>query len=394
MKKTIKDFDIDNKRVIIRCDFNVPIKDGVIEDDNRIINSIPTIKYAVDNNAKVILLSHLGRIKNEEDKKHNSLMPVAKRLEELLGKRIKFISETRGRAVEIEINKMNKKDVVLLENTRFEDYPDKKESSNDKELGTYWASLGDIFINDAFGTVHRSHASNVGIASNIPSGIGFLIEKEIKMLGSVLNEPKRPYTVILGGAKMNDKIKVINNLIEKCDYLLLGGGIANTFLVAKGYDLKKSVYDKESLDYAKELLDKYNDKIILPVDGYGTYEFKDSKNKEYFLLNDLKDDIIVLDIGEKTIELYDKYIRKSKTIFLNGPVGVFEFDNFSYGTKELLKRLHAHNINVIVGGGDSAFAAIKFGYKNKFTHISTGGGASLEYIEGKKLPGIEIIDNK
>lgn len=394
MKKTIKDFDIDNKRVIIRCDFNVPIKDGVIEDDNRIINSIPTIKYAVDNNAKVILLSHLGRIKNEEDKKHNSLMPVAKRLEELLGKRVKFISETRGRVVENEINKMNKKDVVLLENTRFEDYPDKKESSNDKELGSYWASLGDIFINDAFGTAHRSHASNVGIASNIQSGIGFLIEKEIKMLGSVLNEPKRPYTVILGGAKMNDKIKVINNLIEKCDYLLLGGGIANTFLVAKGYDLKKSVYDKESLDYAKELLDKYNDKIILPVDGYGTYEFKDSKNKEYFLLNNVKDDIMILDIGEKTIELYDKYIKKSKTIFLNGPVGVFEFDNFSYGTKELLKRLHAYNINVIVGGGDSAFAAIKFGYKNKFTHISTGGGASLEYIEGKKLPGIEIIDNK
>ena len=394
MKKTIRDFDLDSKKVIIRCDFNVPIKNGIVQDDNRIRKSIPTIKYAIDNNAKVILLSHLGRIKNDEDKKNNSLLPVAKRLSELIGQNVIFVNETRGDVVENMINSMKCKDIILLENTRYEDYPDKKESSNDKELGCYWASLGDIFINDAFGTAHRSHASNVGIASNIPSGIGFLIEKEMKSLDGITYNPKSPYTVILGGAKMSDKIKVIDKLIEKCDYMLFGGGIANTFLVAKGYDLKKSIYDSESVEHAKKLLGTYSDKIVLPLDGYGTYEFGDSKDKKYESLDDIKNDIMILDIGEKTIELYDEYIKKSKTIFLNGPVGVFEFDNFSFGTKELLKKIYESGANVIVGGGDSAHAAIKFGYEDKFSHISTGGGASIEYIEGKKLPGIQIIQDK
>ena len=252
MKKTIEDYDLNNKKVIIRCDLNVPMKDGIILDDNRIIESIKTIKYAVDNNAKVILLSHLGRIKTEEDKKNNTLRPVAKRLSEALGIDVKFISETRGKVLENAVNNMKEKDVILLENTRFEDVPGKKESTNDSDLGKYWASLGDIFINDAFGTSHRAHASNVGIAKNLPSGIGFLIKKELDMLGGLLNNPSRPYTVILGGAKMNDKIKVIDKLIEKADYMLLGGGIANTFLTAKGYDLKASIYDEESLNHAKE----------------------------------------------------------------------------------------------------------------------------------------------
>ncbi len=394
MKKTIEDFNLDNKRVIIRCDFNVPINNGKITDDNRIKESLETINYAISNNAKVILLSHLGRVKGKDDMVKNTLLPVAERLSELLGKRVVFVNETRGSVLLDTISKMKAKDVVLIENTRFEDYPDKKESNCDLELSKYWASLGDIFINDAFGSCHRSCASIVGIAKFLPSGIGFLIQKEIKMLGNTLNHPKRPYVVIMGGAKMNDKIKVIDKLIKKCDYLLLGGGIANTFLVAKGYDLKKSVYDEESIEYAKKLINIYDDKIILPVDGYASKEYADNLKVNYYDLKQVSDGMMVLDIGPNTISLFSKYIKNCKTVFLNGPVGVSEFKSFEYGTKALLKMLKEADADVIIGGGDSAAAAIKFGYKTAFCHISTGGGASLEFIEGKELPGIVAISDK
>lgn len=394
MKKTIEEFNLENKKVIIRCDLNVPIKDGVILDDNRIKMSLKTIKYAIDKNAKVILLSHLGRIKNLSDKEKNSLYPISVRLSKLLGQKVFFVNETHGSVVEDAIFNMKPKDVILLENTRYEDLPDKKESTCNPILSNYWASLGDIFINDAFGVSHRCHASNVGIAKRLPSGIGFLVQSEMNALNKILKDIKRPYTVILGGAKMNDKIRVINSLVEKADYILLGGGIANTFLVAKGYDLKKSVYDIDSIKVAKELLEKYKEKIILPVDGYEYTKYCDSKNKEYCNLKTVSNNNMVLDIGPETIRIFSKYIKESNTIFFNGPVGVFEFDNFSYGTKKILEEMKYSKAKVIVGGGDSASAAIKFGYKDSFFHISTGGGASLEYISGNAMPGIEVIDDK
>ena len=266
MKKTIRDFDLKNKKVIIRVDFNVPIKDGEITDDNRIVESIPTIEYATGSGAKVILLSHLGRVKEEADLAKNSLEPVAFRLSELLNKEVTFVDETRGELLEQEVNNMNDGDVILVQNTRYEDLDGKKESSNDPELGAYWASLGDIFINDAFGTAHRAHASNVGIASHLPSGIGFLIEKELTNLSKAIDNPNRPYTVILGGAKVSDKIGVINNLVNKADHILIGGGMMFTFLKAQGYEIGTSLLDEESIDFCKEMLDKYADKIVLPVD--------------------------------------------------------------------------------------------------------------------------------
>lgn len=394
MKKSIRDFDLNNKRVIIRCDLNVPIKDGVILDDNRIRESLKTINYAISKNAKVIILSHLGRVKTKEDMEDKSLKVVAERLSKLLGKNITFVNETRGSVLENEVAKMNPGEIILVENTRFEDYPDKKESSNDLELGKYWASLGDIFINDAFGTCHRAHASNVGIASNLESGIGFLVEKEIKSLSDICKSPKRPYTVIMGGAKMNDKIKVMDRLIDKADYMLLGGGIANTFLKALGFDLKLSIYDEESVKYCEKLLRKYSDKIILPVDGYSTPKYQDGLEVKYSNIDDIPDNMMVLDIGPKTIDLFKEYINKSKTVFWNGPVGVSEFSNFEYGTKSLCEVLKDSNAKVVIGGGDSASAAIRFGFKDSFSHISTGGGASLEFVEGKVLPGIEIIDER
>ena len=394
MKKTIKDVNIDNKTLIIRCDFNVPIKDGKILDDNRIVMSLKTINYALDHNCKIVLLSHLGRIKSEDDKKNNSLFIVSKRLEELLNKKVEFIDETRGDVLTNSVKNMKEKNIILVQNTRYEDYPDKLESGCDDKLGRYWASLGDIFINDAFGTCHRKHASNVGISKYIPSAVGFLVEKELYELSNTLSNPKRPYVVIMGGAKVNDKIKVIDKLIKKCDYLLVGGGIANTFLKSMGYDLKKSIYDDTSLDYCKNLLEEYKDKIILPVDGYSSTEYKDNLEVKYSMLNEVPENCMVLDIGPLSIELFSKYIKDEKTVFYNGPVGVSEFKNFEYGTKNLLELLNKSNADVIIGGGDSAAAAIRFGYKDKFKHISTGGGASLELIEGKKLPAIEAIDDK
>lgn len=393
MKKTIKDFELNGKRVIIRCDFNVPIKNGKITDDNRIVESLKTIEYAINHNAKVILMSHLGKIKNEDDKKNNTLKSVAKRLEELLNRTITYVTETRGKNLEEAISKMKNKDIVLIENTRFEDLDNNKESKNDEELGKYWANLGDIYINDAFGTAHRTHASNVGIASYIESGIGFLVEKELNILEPAINKPERPFVVILGGAKVSDKIKVIENLVEIADYILVGGGMCHTFLKAEGYNMGNSLVDNDSINFCKKILKEYERKIVLPVDLVVNDEFIDKKGK-IKSINEICDDEISMDIGPNTIELFKKYISDAKEIVWNGPMGVFEFKNYQNGTKEICVAVSNNPNTTIIGGGDSAAAIIKFGYKDKVTHISTGGGASLALFEGTVLPGIDVIPDK
>ena len=393
MKKTIKDYRLKGKKVIIRVDFNVPIKDNQILDDNRIIMSLDTIKYAISKGAKVILMSHLGRVKTDEDKQTKSLKIVSERLSELLNKKVIFVPYTQGSELEDAINNMKNGEVLLMENTRFEDINNKKESSNDLELGAYWASLGDIFINDAFATSHRSHASNVGIASNIKSGIGFLIEKELEAFEPILKRPKRPFTVILGGAKVNDKIGLIKNLVKKADYILIGGGMSYTFLKAEGYEVGNSLVDYDSIDFATKILNKYPNKIILPIDSVNGLDLSD-KNVRTCLINEIKEDEIGLDIGKNSLELFKKYINMSKTVIWNGPVGYFEIDAYSNGTKELCEILKQSSAEVIIGGGDTASAVINFGYKDSFSHISTGGGASLELLEGKVLPGISVISDK
>lgn len=393
MKKTISDFELCNKKVLIRCDFNVPIKENKIVDDNRIVTSLPTIKYALDNGAKVVLFSHLGRVKTEEDKEKNSLYLVAKRLEDLLGQPVLFVKDTRGRELENAINNMQNGDVVLVENTRYEDLDGKKESGNDSELGKYWASLGDIFINDAFGTAHRTHASNVGIASNIPSGIGFLIEKELKEL-SILYSPDHPFVVMLGGSKVTDKINVITNLVNKADKILIGGGMAYTFLKAKGIDIGKSILDEESLDFAKKMMDKYPEKIILPIDTKVTNEFSNEAPFKIVDIDAISEDAMGMDLGPKTIQKFAEILDAAKVVFWNGPLGVYEFSNFADATEKLLERVTSIDATVILGGGDIVAAATTLGYKDKVSHASTGGGATLEFMEGKVLPGIDIIDNK
>ena len=384
--KTIRDFNLNSKRVLIRVDFNVPIKDGKITDDNRIVESLPTIKYALDNGASVILFSHLGRVKEESDLEKNNLLPVSERLSELLDKEVKFIPVTRGYALEEAVHNMNDGDIILVQNTRYEDLEGKKESSNDPELGKYWASLGDIFINDAFGTSHRAHASNVGIASHLPSGIGFLVEKELNAMLPVIKKPEHPFTVILGGSKVSDKIGVIDNLIPKCDYLLIGGGMAFTFLKALGQEIGKSICEDEYIDYCKKLLAK-SEKIILPVDFIVSDSMESDKCHE---TDKISENEMGLDIGPKTIRKFNNYITNSKTIIWNGPLGVFENPMYKNGTESICKMFNTKQ-TVIVGGGDSASAVINLGYRGKVTHISTGGGASLELLEGKELPGISVI---
>lgn len=393
MKKTIRDYDLNNKKVIIRCDFNVPIKDGRIIDDNRIVQSLTTIKYAIDGGAKVILMSHLGRIKEEADKEKNSLRLVAERLSSLLGKNVIFVPETRGSILEDAVNNLKTGDVLLMENTRFEDVPGKKESGNDPELGKYWASLGDIFINDAFGTAHRAHASNVGIASNIPSGLGFLVEKEVNELG-ILNNPEHPFVVILGGSKVTDKIGVINNLVTKADKIIIGGGMAYTFLKAEGKNIGKSILDSDSIDFCKDVLSKYSDKIVLPVDTVVTKEFSNEVPYNTVSVDNIQDDEMGMDIGSGTISLYNSVLNGAKVVFWNGPLGVYEFSNFTVGTAETLKKIVSLNAKTILGGGDVVAAASKLGYKDKVTFASTGGGVTLEFMEGKELPGVASINEK
>lgn len=388
--KTVRDFDLKDKKVLIRCDFNVPIVNGKISDNTRIVKSLDTIKYCLEQDAKVILFSHLGRIKEEIDLEKNNLKPVAKELGKLLDKKIIFIDETRGEKLEKAVANLKSGEVLLVQNTRYEDLDGKKESSNDGELGKYWASLGDIFINDAFGTIHRAHASNVGIASNLPHGIGFLVEKELSALSS-LNSPEKPFIIILGGAKVTDKIGVIKNLIKKTDYILIGGGMAFTFLQSEGFEIGSSILDKDSLDFCKEILEKYPDKIILPVDVLVNTVYEDVKNPELRLISEIKDDEMGLDIGPNSINVFERYLKDAKTVLWNGPLGVCEFSNFKNGTFKIMKYLVNNDIKTILGGGDIVAASAKAKLKDKVYHASTGGGATLEYLEGKKLPGLEAI---
>ena len=394
-KKIVTDLQVEGKKVLVRVDFNVPLKDGVITDDNRIVQALPTIKYLIDHNAKVILFSHLGKVKSEEDKAKLSLRPVAERLSELLEKPVTFVPETRGEKLEAAINALNEGDVLLFENTRFEDLDGKKESKNDPELGKYWASLGDLFVNDAFGTAHRAHASNVGIASQLESAAGFLMEKEIKFIGGAVDNPERPFVAILGGAKVSDKIGVINSLLDKADKVLIGGGMAYTFFKAMGREVGLSLLELDRVELAKEIMEKAGDKLVLPIDNVVAKEFSNDAVVTIVASDAIPADQEGLDIGPKTVELFASYLKDAKTVVWNGPMGVFELPNFAKGTIGVCEAIaNLEGATTIIGGGDSAAAAISLGYADKFTHISTGGGASLEYLEGKELPGVAAISDK
>ena len=393
-KKIVSDLDVNGKTVLIRVDFNVPMKGSEITDDNRIVQALPTINYVIGNNAKVVLFSHLGRVKTEEDKVGKSLAPIAKRLEEYLGKEVKFIPYTRGPELEEAIKALKPGEVLMFENTRFEDIDGKKESKNDPELGAYWASLGDVFVNDAFGTAHRSHASNVGIAANIDEvAAGFLLEKEIRFIGGAVDNPKRPFIAILGGAKVGDKIGVIKNLLKKADKILIGGGMSYTFYKTLGYEIGTSICENDKLDLAQELLDEAKGKIILAEDILITKEFSNDTPVRVVPFDQIPADEMGLDIGPKTLAKYTEILQTAKTVVWNGPVGVFEFSNFAGGTLGICEALsNLKDATTIIGGGDSAAAVIQNGYADKVTHISTGGGASLEYLEGKILPGVACVD--
>lgn len=394
-KKIVTDLQVEGKKVLVRVDFNVPLKDGVITDDNRIVQALPTIKYLIDHNAKVILFSHLGKVKSEEDKAKLSLRPVAERLSELLEKPVTFVPETRGEKLEAAINALKEGDVLLFENTRFEDLDGKKESKNDPELGKYWASLGDLFVNDAFGTAHRAHASNVGIASQLESAAGFLMEKEIKFIGGAVDNPERPFVAILGGAKVSDKIGVINSLLDKADKVLIGGGMAYTFFKAMGREVGLSLLELDRVELAKEIMEKAGDKLVLPIDNVVAKEFSNDAVATIVASDAIPADQEGLDIGPKTVELFASYLKDAKTVVWNGPMGVFELPNFAKGTIGVCEAIaNIEGATTIIGGGDSAAAAISLGYADKFTHISTGGGASLEYLEGKELPGVAAISDK
>ena len=395
-KKIITDLQVAGKKVLMRVDFNVPMKDGVITNDNRIVEALPSIKYVLENGGKVIAFSHLGKIKEEADKAKKSLASVAKRLEELLGKPVKFVAETRGAALEAAVAELKDGEIMMFENTRFEDLDGKKESKNDAELGKYWASLGDVFVNDAFGTAHRAHASNVGIAANIAeSAAGFLMEKEIKFVGGAVDAPELPLVAILGGAKVSDKIGVIENLIAKADKIIVGGGMMFTFLKAQGYNIGKSLVEEDKIELAKELLAKAGSKLILPVDTLAAKEFKNDTEFRSVSVKEIADDEMGLDIGAESVKLFADTLKGAKTVIWNGPMGVFEMENFAKGTIGVCEAIaNLEGAMTIIGGGDSAAAAMQLGYADKFTHISTGGGASLEYLEGKVLPGIDSISNK
>lgn len=393
MKKTITDLDISFKRVIIRVDFNVPIENGKIIDDTRIVESLDTIKYALDRQAKVILLSHLGRVKEESDKEKYTLTPVAIRLSELLKRPIRFINRTRTEKLEEAVNNMKPGDIVLIENTRFEDLDGNKESGNDLELASYWANLGDIFINDAFGTIHRSHASNVGIATILPNAIGFLVERELKVLSS-LDNPERPYVVILGGSKVKDKIGVIKNLVDKADKIIIGGAMAYTFLKAQGYDIGQSLIEEEFLNFCKEQLTNYPSKFVLPIDSQVAVDTNPLTKSRVAKIGEFNQNEMGLDIGPETVMKILEVLRQAKTVLWNGPLGMYEVPKYCYGTEQVLKIITALPLNSILGGGDIVAAATKLGYKDKVTHVSTGGGATLEYLEGKKLPGLEVINDR
>lgn len=397
-KLTVKDVDLKGKKVLVRVDFNVPLKDGVITNDNRITAALPTIKYILEQGGRAILFSHLGRVKEEADKEGKSLAPVAADLAAKLGQDVAFIAgATRGAELEAAINALEDGQVLLVENTRFEDVDGKKESKNDEELGKYWASLGDgIFVNDAFGTAHRAHASNVGISANVEKAVaGFLLENEIAYIQEAVETPERPFVAILGGSKVSDKIGVIENLLEKADKVLIGGGMTYTFYKAQGIEIGNSLVEEDKLDVAKELLEKSNGKLILPVDSKeanafaGYTEVRDTEGEA------VSEGFLGLDIGPKSIAKFDEALTGAKTVVWNGPMGVFENPDFQAGTIGVMDAIVKQpDVKSIIGGGDSAAAAINLGRADKFSWISTGGGASMELLEGKVLPGLAALTEK
>lgn len=394
-KKTIEDINVCGKRVLVRCDFNVPLKDGVITDENRLNGAMPTIKYLVDKGAKVILCSHLGKPKGEA-KPELSLAPVAKRLSEMLGKEVVFAADENvvGENAKAAVAKMENGDVVLLENTRYR----KEETKNEENFSKELASLAEIFVNDAFGTAHRAHCSTVGAGEFLAErACGYLIQKELKFLGEAVANPVRPFTAILGGAKVSDKIAVINELLEKVDNLIIGGGMAYTFLKAQSYEIGTSLVEEDKVEYAKEMMEKAKAKgvkLLLPIDNAVADKFADVKPVITEDAN-IPSGYMGLDIGPKTIEEYVNTVNASKTIVWNGPMGVFEFENFASGTLAVAKAMaQLTDATTVIGGGDSAAAVNQLGFGDKMTHVSTGGGASLEFLEGKELPGIVGLDNK
>lgn len=398
-KLTVEDLQLEGKKVLMRVDFNVPIKDGVIGNDNRIVAALPTIKYVIEHGGRAILLSHLGRVKKEEDRPGLSMRPVAERLSNLLNKPVTFVPTTEGKQLEDAIAKLQNGQVLVMENTRYEDVEDgeyvKRESGNDPELGKYWASLGDVFVNDAFGTAHRAHASNVGISANMEqAAAGFLMEKEIKFIGGAVDNPAHPFVAILGGAKVSDKIGVIDNLLGKADKVIIGGGMTYTFYAAKGIKIGNSLVEEDKIDLAKEIIEKAGDKLVLPVDSVVAEKFSNDVESKV-VENDIPDGYMALDIGPKSVELFKNVLQDAKTVVWNGPMGVFEMSNYAEGTLEIGKFLGTlSDATTIVGGGDSTAAVQQLGVADSLTHISTGGGASLEYLEGKTLPGIAAISEK
>ncbi len=392
-KKTIKDIDLKDKKVLVRCDFNVPLDENRnITDNTRIVAALPTIKYLLENNCRIILCSHLGRPKGEF-KPEFSLKPVAKELSRLLGKEVIMAKDVIGEDATSKAEKLEPGQILLLENVRFH----REETDNDPEFAKKLASMAEIYVNDAFGTAHRAHASTAGVASYLPAVSGFLIEKEFKFLGQALENPERPFVAILGGAKVSDKIGVIDNLLDKVDTLIIGGGMAYTFIKAQGYEVGNSICELDKLDLAKEAMEKAKEKgvkLMLPVDTKIGKEFKADTESKTVLSTEIPEGWEGFDIGEQTIKEYEEELKKAKTVVWNGPLGVFEFDQFAIGTNEIAKTLASINATTIIGGGDSAAAVKKAGLQDKMTHISTGGGASLEFLEGKKLPGIECLQDK
>ena len=397
-KLTVKDVDLKGKKVLVRVDFNVPVKDGVITNDNRITAALPTIKYILEQGGRAILFSHLGRVKEEADKEGKSLAPVAADLAAKLGQEVKFIpGVTRGAELEAAVNALEDGQVLLVENTRFEDVDGKKESKNDPELGKYWASLGDgIFVNDAFGTAHRAHASNVGISANVDKAVaGFLLENEIAYIKEAVETPERPFVAILGGSKVSDKIGVIENLLEKADKVLIGGGMTYTFYKAQGIEIGNSLVEEDKLDVAKSLLEKSNGKLILPVDSKEANAFADYTEVKDTEGEAVDPGFLGLDIGPKSIAKFDQELTGAKTVVWNGPMGVFENPDFQAGTIGVMDAIVKQpGVKSIIGGGDSAAAAINLGRADKFSWISTGGGASMELLEGKELPGLAALTDK
>jgi len=383
--KCINKVEIKNKKVILRSDLNVTIKNGKIIDDTKIIKSLNTINYLLENNNSIIILSHLGKIKSEEDKIKNTLFPVYNRIKELLNVNVYFSNQTKGKELENIVNNLKEKEILLVENTRYEDYPEKKESKCDLELSKYWASLGNVFINDAFGTSHRCHASNFGISKYLESYYGLLIEEEKNKLNELIYNPEKPFTVIMGGSKVEDKLKLISELLKTCDNLIVGGGIANTFMYANNIQIGKSLVSLENIEEIKELIKIYKDKIIIPIDFY----VENNGNKFYRTSNELESEDIIFDIGEKTLEKYKEIINYSKTIFINGTVGLYEDERFKFGTEALFNILKLSKTKTYVGGGDAVSAANKLGFNNDFYFKSTGGGATLKYIINKKMVSLE-----